>query len=208
MNLAEIEWRTSDLVGKAAAEVVTDPPDLRRAVNVAYGEILDVTDWSFLRANYTFDTVAGTATHDLVVPIENVDTIEIEDGPLLHRYAGWNIDDDDPSDGEPTAYVLRDPDTIELFPTPDSAYTIRIRGYIAPPALDDDADVPLFKADYHEAVSYLAAATILGDAGEVDQAARHEARVVRFVERMRLDYERRHDRRKLIVGGGALRRPR
>lgn len=208
MNLAEIEWRTSDLVGKSAAEVVTDPPDLRRAVNVAYAEILDVSDWSFLRADYTFDTVAGTAEHTLTVPMENVDTLEIEDGPLLHRYAGWNIDDGDPSAGEPTAYVLRDPDTIELFPTPDSTYTIRVRGYIAQDELDADADVPLFKADYHEAIAYLAAATILADNGEADQAARHEGRVARFVERMRLDYERRHDRRALIVGGGALRRPR
>lgn len=210
MNLEQIEWRVRRLVGQETVERLTDPDLLRDKVNEAYRDLCGLEDWPFLNVNDTIATVNGQATYVLPTPLRWVDEVSIGSGDargVLMHVEGRGVDADDELDaGHPIAYAMREPDELELVPTPDAVYTVTVRGRQGAPALAVDTDVPLFRSDYHPALVYMAAVYVVEEEPEFDPKLkqRWEELAGAYVERMASDYLRVHDHGSVTVGGQAL----
>lgn len=207
MNLEALRSRVRKLSGVQMTTLLSNA-DLDTIINEAYDTIMDLEDWSFLETTYSFATVAGTATHDLQTPLRHIDTIELDDGTVLQPRTAESLDreDPDPEQGEPKFYVHRDHDTIELWPTPDDAYTLHVRGWKTWDALAVGLS-PTFDEVYHPAVAYLAAVAVLEEEG--DDSGRsddYRGKAVDLVSRMRHRYQRSHSRTLIVMGGRATSR--
>lgn len=212
MNLPELRWRVRRLVGHVDAEQATDPVALDGIINEAHAAVCDVHDWTFLKADVTFTTAAGQAQYGLPSPLVDVESVSYPGaGRLIRPRTPVYVDgfDEAPDDGKPDEYVLRDPSTLELVPTPDAVYTVQVRGTkkvltIVETVSDATAetDAPQFDETYHPAVAYLAAVDLLAEAGDdSDRADEYDRRVATFVDRMTRHYQRQHDRAPFVWGG-------
>lgn len=214
MNRGQLTWRTRRLAGLSETDDQADPVYLGEVVNEAYLDLCASQDWSFLRVDTTLNTVAGTRSYALPTAVDRLDSVvhdDAEDGPLLRPRPGRAHDAvvDEPDQDRPDEYVLRDPNTIELWPTPDAVYTLRLRGFEKPAPLAVDSDTPVFDDRFHPAIPYAAAMAVLegmpredGD----DRLDRYERRVGRYLGRMWGHYQAQHDRTPLVLGGRATRR--
>ncbi len=204
MNLRELRARVEELVGVVDAHEGTDPGEIDALLNEAYQELAGMFDWSWLRQNQTINTVADTLTYDLSSPVAAAEQVVLPTGGTLMPMSPYELDaiedDDRAPAGEPTHYVWRDPDTLEVYPTPDAAYALVVRGLIVPTDLTAETDSPVFAATFHPALAYMAAAS-LTNAVDKEQSARHERRASAMVERMWRFYQRAVDKTPMVMGG-------
>lgn len=214
MNLAELRWRTRELVGPIAdTELETSPDDLDLLLNASERNLLGQRPWRFLESELAVTTVAGQATYTLTPPagseVRRVRGVALTVGGtvrLLRPRPAFALDqraDADDRD-EPREYVLTPAGALTLVPTPDAAYSLTVRATLTSARMSADADVPALPEDFHELLAYSAAARVLrrrradGDVGRADDLdAFASAEVDRLIREDLGD----HDRTPMQMGG-------
>lgn len=204
MNLRELRARVEELVGLADAHDGTDPGEIDGLLNEAYHEVAGLYDWTWLRQDQTVAVVDGTTTYDLTAPVVYAEQVRLSTGGTLEPMSGYELDaihdEDRRPDGKPARYCWRDPDTLEVYPTPDGAYTLTVRGIVTVTSLSAESDEPIFAEEFHPALAYMAAAS-LTNAVDKEQSGRHGARADAIVQRMWRRYQVDHDRTPMVMGG-------
>lgn len=208
MDFQRLQWNARKLAHRTiSAPTEWSPADVPDAVNDAYRELCDLERWEFLRSEQSLSTTAGQQRYGLPTPLRTVDSVEDEtdsDGGILRPRSGRSRDSIDRSvdDGRPVEYVLRGPETLELWPTPDDVYDLLVHGWDDVQPLSAPTDTPVFDEEYHWAICYLAALNLLErDDPEDGRLERYETRVSAFLDRMRRRYQRQHDHTPLVMGG-------
>ncbi|MGH3442123.1 MAG: hypothetical protein ACRDUY_08790 [Nitriliruptorales bacterium] len=210
MDLTALRTRVRNLSGVQMTTIL-DNAELDTFLNAAYHEFLRREQWPFLRVTATFSTVASTAEYAVPQAAGSIDIRDVwevivdDDGsvPLRERTEAeldeWYDDDDVDA---PREYARIDHDTLRLRPIPDAVYTVTVKGRRVSPSLVLLTDEPLFRAEYHEGLAYLAAAKVLrregDDSGRADV---YEAEAAAAYRDMVADYMRGHDRQTIIMGG-------
>lgn len=131
-------------VGDYASSLVFSATFLNDQINVAIGDYCDLLDEEFegyRDKTGTVATVAGTATVALPSDFLKARAVDVLDSGRyrpLHLFAiaqtyGWDQQE------IPRGYMHVGAN-LELFPTPNAVYTIRLRYVPTAPVLDDDSD--------------------------------------------------------------------
>ena len=117
-------------------------------------------DWWFLRKTETVDTVASTNRISLPsgVDIKEVREIRILGYKPIEGISESQADElggytDITEEGRPTKFWHYDRssgvDRLQLYPVPDSVYTLQIRCMATPDTLTDDSDTPSLPDEFH-----------------------------------------------------------
>lgn len=132
----------------------------RNSINMAYNMILLAMNRKneYRETITTFNTVKGTETYDIPANILNVDELIVSTDPPLPIIA-WPQYDRYKADtllitvsGNPTMATIYKRQ-IWLYPTPDSAYQVTVKGHISMSDLNLDADVPsLLPSEFHRVI--------------------------------------------------------
>lgn len=121
-------------------------------INNAYRELTGSFFFDKLEATDTsITTVDGTAAYDVPSALYTVTHVRntTDDVPLKQMEIDW-YDQQDITDnkGEPE-YFVEYADQLLIFPTPDDAYALTLRGPKPPTTLTLDADEPVIPEDWH-----------------------------------------------------------
>lgn len=227
MNLEEIMFRTREIAGEAHSFKAVLEPELLEMVNEVYLEVCGQEEWPFLRRMIELTTVPSQRVYlDADVTGSLPDRVELvyvvgdnerrlhplrEAERVDHLFAD-NTDTSTPLTydllhefDESTGDVVRQ---LVLFPTPDTAESLVIRGVGTPTVLALATDVPVFAVQFHSVIPYLTAAYMMaqrsgewstGDGGKFEQGdweikiQSTEARAGRMIERMARFYLQQHD---------------
>lgn len=93
--------------------------------------------WPFYAKRWTYETVDGTDEIDFSEVASDIESIQSIKGPrwvlqfVGQDYAAGRWPDNVTSEGEPTHWGV-EYETLYLWPTPDDAYSLTIRGYRTP----------------------------------------------------------------------------
>lgn len=155
---------------------------LKRWVNLAYTEVCESDDWSFLRT-----TTTGTAPLSVtdLGSISNVRNSTLDQG-LEYRDERDLIDlfGDLTATGDARFYYMTSDTTIATYPA-DTTSTLKVTYYKIPTELSADSDTPLVPSRYHMAIVEYAVAHAYkdNDNPQAAQVARQEGD--RLVQLMR-----------------------
>jgi|GEM_PF-6282359 len=132
----------------------------RNSINLAYNMILLAMNRKneFRETITTFQTVKGQEAYDIPAGILNVDELIVSTDPPLPIIA-WPQYDRYKADtllitvsGNPTMATIYKRQ-IYLYPTPDSPYTVTVKGHVSLSDLNLDTDIPtLLPADFHRVI--------------------------------------------------------
>lgn len=144
-TLEELRDAFRDLGDYPASHRKITDPRVNGWLNRAIGNYCDLLDETHEGHRDTVDTLAttnGTATVTLFADFLKAKAVDIQiDGEWvpLRRLSIRQTYGYDSENGEPVGYLQRG-NVLELFPTPDAVYAIRLRYVPAVPTLVDDAD--------------------------------------------------------------------
>lgn len=202
MDRSELIARTRRLAG-VRMEALWPHRAVAEEVNDAYRETLALADWPFLYVDATVTTVAGTPQVGLPTTMREVTGLRIDGERRLREVTIEELDRlPDPGEDEPQAYAKVDLDTVRLWPTPDKAYTVSVRGWQQGAALATDVDKPLFDAEFHPVVAYAAAIRILQQEGDDTGRLQHyQQEAGSILARMQKRYLESHDDGMFQMGG-------
>lgn len=157
--------------GQAYIDHNTQPGEFRDACNFAIREYCSRGRLLY-DDSVTMTLTAGTATYSLrdtdvfskemlFVDHIRVDNISLEGpfrfGQFEQAYPQFR----DASNGQPRLWVAVTPDTIRLYPPPDSAYTTYVSGWYLPAHIENDNDSIPIPEEHHHSAAKLAALRIL-----------------------------------------------
>lgn len=203
MNLSELRWRTQELMGVEMAHEQTDPGELDRLLNESYLHVCGLHgEWSFLDTTQQVAVVQGEQSYDLAPPMKYVRSIYDANDKrrgALNRLRRHEVAAADHHAGRPSAYALEGSSRLLVHPEPDAAYTLTVVGTQRAIELDDDADEPIFDAEYHPVVAYAAAALALASLDD-DRTDRYATEVAGYLDRMRREYLVDHDEGPMQMG--------
>lgn len=197
MDLNAIRARVRKLTG-VRMEQLLSPSELDQIINEAYLHVCALGDWSFLYADGTVDTASGTKTYQLPSAVEAVRSVAITSSgdekrlwrrtlEDFDRYPQWEAE---VTSGVPWAWAVRTDTSFDVFPTPDGAYTLTVRGWADVSPLSADTDEPLFDDEFHPVVSLDAAARVLAEEGDDSgRDSRYRREVLSYLLRMGRKYD-------------------
>lgn len=145
--------------GREVQSVTGQSGEIARVVNWIAQASVDIeslyADWKFLWKSNTFNTVPGTAIQDKPSDYHQYDRdkaqIDSVRGVRVIEHELWDGYDDGAT-GQPHTVVILPDGNIQLYPTPDDAYTVTLPYYRAPKALSADTDTPLIPETYHDLI--------------------------------------------------------
>lgn len=120
--------------------------------------------------------------------------------PLKRRDSAWaDAQDNQVSGGVPDKYVLYS-SWLELFPSPNSAYSLQLRYGADQATLIQSTDTPALSARFHQAWLYKTAELFHAARGDVEGEALARNRYLNYVGTLETDPAlRQHDRRSMNV---------
>jgi len=204
MDLAGYRARVRRLSG-LRLESLLPTSDLDAALNEAYRELSGAQPWPQFRFVETVALAAGVGVGTLPVASREVLSVTLLGGDHA-RLAQTTVDELDRVDpdetGVPAAYALTTPTTVQVFPAPESAATLQVRGRRLPGVLAEDGDEPEFDEEFHPVLALVVAARLLGEEG--DTSGRREAYMAEvgdMIGRMKGRYTESKDHGVFIMGG-------
>lgn len=200
MNLEQLRKRTRAASGFNMVSLYDDTA-MNLILNEVHRDICGAEDWSFLYAED--DVTLDAATTTLKFPMRTLSSVVLTDkGDRLHATTVDEIDILPPGrEDKPEAYAHTDERTLHFWPTPDQAYTARIRGYRSPHQMDQDSDAPEFESEFQPAIIYEAAARLLIEFGDFDRVEGLRGQAQDALSRMRVRYLGSKDRALIQMGG-------
>lgn len=146
---------------------------LTRLNNEAYEEIFEKYTFHKARKVVTFPTVAGSALYD--VPSDCVAVFSLWNtttnfqGKIPKRDENWLSGQQTSTTGPPQGYV-RQRGWINLSPTPDQVYTLRLFYKLVYTPMVETADVPVIPASWHPGIWRLARFNYWDEKGDLAKA--------------------------------------
>lgn len=161
--------------GASLANVTGQTGEMLRVVNwiaTAYEEIQALhEDWQFLRADFTFPTIASTVAYLPSAISLPEHAVWIDDGMKIYtnsvadeqrlKFFPWPDFRDiyqygTVSSGRPQVASVKPDKSLALWPTPDAVYTVRGEYYKRPQEMTANGDEPLFPKRFHLAIVWRA----------------------------------------------------
>lgn len=120
--------------------------------------------------------------------------------PLQQRDASWaDAQDNQVTGGLPEKYVLYGT-WLELFPSPNSAYSLQLRYGAEQATLINSTDTPNLNQRFHQAWLYKTTELFHAARGDVDGEALARNRYLNYVSTLETDQaQRQHDRKSMSV---------
>lgn len=138
--------------------------EAKKFVNRAYIQMAMSFQFYGLETSGTFNTAAGDFDYAIATVAAGAKDIigiynETDDCPLQEETIQWweEIEVDPTTLQEAPRYWVRFGDELLLWPTPDTAYTLRIRYKTNPTELSSNGDEPVFPEEWHECIVLWAA---------------------------------------------------
>lgn len=164
MNLSDLVDRTRSLSGIRLESIRSDE-QIETLLNETYEEILGLHPWPFLRGDETVALAAGSSDVTLPSTFRYISAV-IADDKRLKQTTLDELDQLGPEEGEQTLYARVSDRVIRLWPTPQKAVAVQVRGQIAFDRLTRSSDEPEFAAQFHPIVAYRASSRLLAEEGD------------------------------------------
>ena len=164
MNLADLVDRTRSLSGIRLESIRSDE-QIETLLNETYEEILGLHPWPFLRGDENVALSAGSSDITLPLTFRYISAV-IADDKRLKQTTLDELDELGPEDGEPVLYARASDRIVRLWPTPDKAVVVKVRGQIGFDRLAAAKDEPEFASQFHAIVAYRAASRLLAEEGD------------------------------------------
>lgn len=172
MDLSELNTTLRTKVGNPSTAEVTDTV-LTRLSNEAYEEIFEKYTFQKARRVVTFPTTIGSALYDIPTDCLAVfslwNTTENYQRKILKKDENWLAAQQSETNGPPIGYV-RQRGWIQLSPTPDLVYTLRMMYKAAYTPLVLNADVPSIPESWHPGIWRLARFQYWDEKGDLAKA--------------------------------------
>ena len=150
-------------------------------VNDAKRQVEDAWKWDALNTTITVNTVAGTSTYTVTGIGRRFKDVTINDSTndsqLANVPAQWIRDQQQLStvqNGAPSYYAWNGTDgtdsKIELYPTPDAAYALKVNAYVPQVDLSADGDVLTIQSEAVIAGAYARALVERGEDGGLNSS--------------------------------------
>lgn len=175
MNLSDLVARTRSLSGIRLESLRSDE-QIEQVINESYQEVLGLYPWPFLKSSSTVALTAGAETFTIPTTFRYITGVVLEMGDHTERLKQTTLDLVDEWDadevGEPLYYARIDDRTVRVWPAPEDAATVTVRGQLEFAPLGS-GDSPQFAEQFHPVVAYRAAVRLLQEEG--DDSGRSEA---------------------------------
>ena len=175
MNLADLVARTRSLSGIRLESLRTDE-QIEQVINESYQEVLGLQPWPFLRGNSTVAMSAEATTLTLPSTFRYLTGVVLTMEGEEYRLRQTTIDQLDEWDsdevGEPTYYARETDRQLRVWPAPEAAASVLVRGQLDFEPLTS-GDSPVFAEQFHPVVAYRAATRLLQEEG--DDSGRSES---------------------------------
>lgn len=171
MNLQALSDRTRSLSG-IRLETLRSNDEIEAVINETYQEILSLYPWPFLRGEESVALAVGEDTLDLdglETAFRYISSVVWSEPNRQTRLAQTTVDELDAvldEEGEPRLYARVDDRNLRIWPSPNRAGTLTIRGQVELDALSSALDVPQFAEQFHPIIAYRAAARLLAEEGD------------------------------------------
>lgn len=176
MNLSDLVARTRSLSGIRLESLRTDE-QIEQVVNESYQEILGLYPWPFLKGTATVSMAAEAETFTVPTTFRWMSGVVLTMGDKTVRLKQTTVDQIDEWDadeiGEPEYYARITDRTVRVWPAPEDAATIAVKGQLEFDSLTAANDEPEFAEQFHPLVAYRAAVRLLQEEG--DDSGRSEA---------------------------------
>jgi hypothetical protein len=174
MNLTELVARTRSLSGIRLESLRSDE-QIEQVLNESYQEILGLYPWPFLKGSQTVAMSAGEKNFTVPGTFRWLSSIVVTKGDKSTRLKQTTLDliDEWPDDeSEPEFYARVNDRTVRVWPAPDDAVSIEVKGQLEFAPLRGN-DEPQFAEQFHPIIAYRAAIRLLQEEG--DDSGRSEA---------------------------------
>lgn len=206
MNLGAIRDRARALSGIRLQSLRSDE-QVDAVVNESYQEVVNLSQWPFLRASQQVSIPSETNSFETPVGFSEVISVSYtNEGGETVRMQSTSIDEidrlRDEQSAEPFLYARVTDREFAVWPTPNIAFTFTVRGKQTISPLKGDSDTPVFDEQFHPMLAYRAASRMLAEEGDDSGRAefyQQEANV--FFARMQQFYTRTPDSSFFVMGG-------
>jgi hypothetical protein len=157
-------------------ESLRSDEQIEQVINESYQEILGLYPWPFLKGSQTISVAAEATEFTIPVTFRYITGVVLDSGDHSERLKQTTLDMIDEWDadevGKTTYYARVDDRTVRLWPAPEAAATVTVRGQLEFPPLSSSVD-PQFADQFHPVIAYRAAVRLLQEEG--DDSGRSEA---------------------------------
>jgi hypothetical protein len=175
VNLADLVARARSLSGIRLQALRSDE-QIEQVVNESYQEVLGLYPWPFLKGSSSVLLAAGESSFFLPTTFRYLSGITVEMDGDQHRLKQTTVDMLDEWDdevGEPQFYARIDDRNIRIWPSPESAAAVTVKGQLEFESLTASSSVPQFAEQFHPLIAYRAAVRLLQEEG--DDSGRSES---------------------------------
>lgn len=205
MNLTTLRDRVRALTGIKLTDLRSDE-QIDVVLNECYQEVLQISDWPFLRTSTTVTLTSGTDEFTMPTGFQEIHSVTYsspQDVQTRMRQTTLNEMDyvEPDEEGDPIYYAKVDENTIRIWPAPAHALTLTVRGKESVSNLSAGSDEPVYAEQFHPLIAYRAAARILGEEG--DDSGRSEfyqSEANNFFARMQQFYVKTADTGFIVLG--------
>jgi|DEB0MinimDraft_10_1074344.scaffolds.fasta_scaffold04467_2 hypothetical protein len=205
MNLSTLRDRVRSLTGIRLQDIRSDD-QIDTVINESYQEIIESTNWPFLRSDASVSVVAGTEEFSTPAGYSEVTSVSYSDNLGNNvRLNQTTLDEidliDQDEEGDPVYYARINEDTFRLWPVPVTALTLNIRGKEVVASLSADSSTPIFAEQFHPLIAYRSASRILAEEGDDSGRSQfYQNEANNFFSRMLQFYTRNTDTRMFVMG--------
>jgi len=157
-------------------ESLRSDEQIEQVINESYQEILGLYPWPFLKGSQTISLAAESTEFTIPVTFRYISGVVLQSGDHSERLKQTTLDMIDEWDpdtvGETEYYARIDDRTVRLWPAPEAAATVTVRGQLEFAALSSSVG-PQFAEQFHPVIAYRAAVRLLQEEG--DDSGRSEA---------------------------------
>jgi hypothetical protein len=206
LNLSALRDRTRALSGIRLESLRSDE-QVDVVINEAYQEVVNLSQWPFLRASQQISIAAGVDSFETPTGYSEVTSVSYtKDGGDTVRLQATTVDEidrlRDDEDSEPFLYARVNDKEFLVWPTPNVSLTLSIRGKRNVEPLVRDVDQPIFDDQFHPMLAYRAASRMLAEEGDDSgRADFYQQEANSFFARMQQFYTRQPDTGMFVMGG-------
>ena len=206
MNLGALRDRARALSGIRLQSLRSDE-QVDIVINEAYQEVINLSQWPFLRVSQQVSLPAGTNSFETPTGFSEVISASYtNDGGDTVRLQSTVVDEidrlRDEESAEPFLYARVTDKEFLIWPTTNTSIALTIRGKKSVESLRSDSDKPVFDEQFSPMLAYRAASRMLAEEGDDSGRAefyQQEANV--FFARMQQFYTRQPDSSFFVMGG-------
>jgi hypothetical protein len=206
VNLGALRDRARALSGIRLQTLRSDE-QVDAVLNEAYFEVINMTQWSFLRSSAEVSKQPGDALFTTPIGFSEVTSVTyIDDIQNKYRLQQTTLDEIDRLDsfeeGDPFYYARVNDSEFEVWPVPNKAITYTVKGKLSVEPLRADSDEPVFSDQFHVIIAYRAASRMLAEEGDDSgRGEAYQAEANMLFLRMQQYYTRTGDVGMFVMGG-------